>query len=179
MAPASDVSQALATLQARWGTGVLRRGSEVGLMVDGALARVAAVEPGPAPELTAELAPGRSADAAWSELRGDSGWPGFDCRHPRKRAVDHEADLAAPAPQHARAPAGLERGECLGDVGCGSHRTSNNRTSVLLVKCFARCFSAGTWSAMGASQVVRVCVDPACVAPVEICVTEERRGSHS
>lgn len=28
---------------------------------------------------------------------------------------------------------------------------------------------------MGASQVGRVCVDPACVALVEICVTEERR----
>jgi RecA/RadA recombinase len=58
MAPASDVSQALATLQARWGTGVLRRGSEIGLMVDGALARVAAVEPEPIPESAAEPAPG-------------------------------------------------------------------------------------------------------------------------
>ncbi len=50
MAPTSDVSQALATLQARWGTGVLRRGSELGLAVEGALARVAAVEPQPGPE---------------------------------------------------------------------------------------------------------------------------------
>lgn len=50
MAPTSDVSQALATLQARWGTGVLRRGSELGPMVDGALARVPAVEVVPVPE---------------------------------------------------------------------------------------------------------------------------------
>ena len=49
MARASDVSQALATLQARWGTGVLRRGSEIGLMVDGALARVPAAGPELAP----------------------------------------------------------------------------------------------------------------------------------
>jgi recombination protein RecA len=58
MAPASDVSQALATLQARWGTGVLRRGSELGLMVDGALARVPAVEPEPVPDPAVEPAPG-------------------------------------------------------------------------------------------------------------------------
>jgi RecA/RadA recombinase len=50
MAPASDVSQALATLQSRWGTGVLRRGSELGPMVEGALARVAAAEPVAVPE---------------------------------------------------------------------------------------------------------------------------------
>jgi recombination protein RecA len=59
MAPASDVSHALATLQARWGTGVLRRGSEIGLMVDGALARVAAVDPEPVAGPAAELAPDR------------------------------------------------------------------------------------------------------------------------
>ena len=39
MARTSDVSEALATLQARWGSAAPRRGGELGLMVDGALAR--------------------------------------------------------------------------------------------------------------------------------------------
>ncbi len=38
MATASDVSEALATLQARWGAAAPRRGGELGLVVDGALA---------------------------------------------------------------------------------------------------------------------------------------------
>jgi RecA/RadA recombinase len=39
MARSSDVSQALATLQARWGAAAPRRGGELGLAVEGALAR--------------------------------------------------------------------------------------------------------------------------------------------
>src|SRR5262245_23099324 len=39
MARTSDVSEALATLQARWGAAAPRRGGELGLVVDGALAR--------------------------------------------------------------------------------------------------------------------------------------------
>jgi RecA/RadA recombinase len=39
MARSSDVSEALATLQARWGSAAPRRGGELGLVVDGALAR--------------------------------------------------------------------------------------------------------------------------------------------
>ena len=38
MAPTSDVSEALATLQARWGAAAPRRGGELGLAVEGALA---------------------------------------------------------------------------------------------------------------------------------------------
>jgi RecA/RadA recombinase len=39
MARSSDVSEALATLQARWGAAAPRRGGELGLVVEGALAR--------------------------------------------------------------------------------------------------------------------------------------------
>ena len=41
MARTSDVSEALAALQARWGAAAPRRGSELVGMVEGALARVA------------------------------------------------------------------------------------------------------------------------------------------
>ncbi len=54
-------------------------------------------------------------------------------RRPCEGALGRQHQVS-PAPWSGRAPAGLEGGECLGDVGCGSHRTSNNRTSVLLVK---------------------------------------------
>ena len=54
-------------------------------------------------------------------------------RRPREGALGRQHQVSS-APWSGRAPAGLEGGECLGDVGCGSHRTSNNRTSVLLVK---------------------------------------------
>src|SRR5205814_1292339 len=39
MARTSDVSTALATLQARWGTAAPRRGGDMGLVTEGALAR--------------------------------------------------------------------------------------------------------------------------------------------
>ena len=54
-------------------------------------------------------------------------------RRPREGALGRQHQVSS-APWSGRAPAGLEGGECLGDVGCRSHRTSNNRTSVLLVK---------------------------------------------
>jgi RecA/RadA recombinase len=48
MTPASDVSEALSALQARWGAAAPRRGGELGLVVEGALARVSMpVEPEP------------------------------------------------------------------------------------------------------------------------------------
>jgi hypothetical protein len=50
-----------------------------------------------------------------------------------ERALDRGCGLS-PAAWSGHAPACLERGEGLGDVGCASHRTSNNRTNVLLVK---------------------------------------------
>jgi hypothetical protein len=54
-------------------------------------------------------------------------------RHRRasERALDHETQVAAP-PRSCGTPARLERREGLGDVGCGSHRTSNIRTDVLV-----------------------------------------------
>ncbi len=56
-------------------------------------------------------------------------------RHRRagERAFDRPDELVSAA-RSGRAPARLERGESLGDVGCASHRTSNNRTNVLSVK---------------------------------------------
>ncbi len=52
-------------------------------------------------------------------------------RRQRERAIDHRPELATP-PRSCRTPASLERRECLGDVGCACHRTSNTRTYVLL-----------------------------------------------
>jgi hypothetical protein len=56
-------------------------------------------------------------------------------RHRRagKRTFNHPNELA-PTARSSRTPACLERGESLGDVRCASHRTTNNRTSVLTVK---------------------------------------------
>ena len=54
-------------------------------------------------------------------------------RRERERAVDHQAQLASP-PRSCGTPASLERGKGLGDVGCGSHRTSNTRTDVLFTQ---------------------------------------------
>jgi recombination protein RecA len=52
MARTSDVSQALATLQARWGAAAPRRGGDTGFMVEGALARAPMTMPEPIPEST-------------------------------------------------------------------------------------------------------------------------------
>lgn len=54
-------------------------------------------------------------------------------RLPCECPLDHPRELA-PTPRSGRAPASLERGKSLGDVGCASHRTPNNRTNVLVVK---------------------------------------------
>ena len=50
MAPASDISEALATLQARWGPAAPRRGGDLVLATEGALARAPMTMPDPAPE---------------------------------------------------------------------------------------------------------------------------------
>ena len=52
---------------------------------------------------------------------------------PRECPID-DPDELAPGTRSGRAPARLEPGKSLGDVGCASHRTSNNRTHVLSVK---------------------------------------------
>ncbi len=62
-----------------------------------------------------------------------AGWRLERHRRPGERTLDRP-DKLAPAARSGRTPACLERGESLGDVGCASHRTSNNRTSVLTVK---------------------------------------------
>ena len=48
MAPASDISEALATLQARWGSAAPRRGGDLVLATEGALARAPMTMPDPA-----------------------------------------------------------------------------------------------------------------------------------
>jgi hypothetical protein len=50
-----------------------------------------------------------------------------------ERTFDRPGEIA-PTARSGRTPAGLERGESLGDVRCAGHRTFNNRTNVLVVK---------------------------------------------
>ncbi len=54
-------------------------------------------------------------------------------RRDRERALDHRRGISQ-TPRSGRAPPCLEGCEGLGNVGCTGHRTSNNRTDVLLVK---------------------------------------------
>src|SRR5262245_8694664 len=57
MARTSDVSEALATLQARWGAAAPRRGGDLGPVVEGALARAPMPLPDEPDDAPAPLAP--------------------------------------------------------------------------------------------------------------------------
>ena len=78
MARASDVSEALATLQARWGAAAPRRGGELGLVVEGALALAPDAARGPGRRRSAGLAAGPGPDPAGAGRRASSGAAGGD-----------------------------------------------------------------------------------------------------
>ena len=52
-------------------------------------------------------------------------------RGPRQRPLDRVEQQVPAPPRSRRAPACLEGRECLGDVGCAGHRTTDTRTDVL------------------------------------------------
>ena len=72
----------------------------------------------------------------------------------RARRPGRQAELAT-GPRGGAPPARLERRERLGNVGCAAHRTSNNRTDVLLSQDLAGTFRSGRASPAPALSELR------------------------
>jgi recombination protein RecA len=106
MSRSSDVTQALAALQARWGAAAPRRGGELGFAVEGALARAAAPLAEPDPEEAPEgLQAGLPRLAALPALSPTSASAAAPALAPDDVAAPALAPASAPAAAPASAPA--------------------------------------------------------------------------